>query len=80
MALSRCWKVIDRFSEGIDLFIHWVEMEDEPAARQQTNNGRCQQKNFRGKQTACLTEWCKQFVEKLKTRLGVRYFRLGSGA
>ena len=25
-ALSKCWKVIDRFSEDIDLSIHWADL------------------------------------------------------
>jgi predicted nucleotidyltransferase component of viral defense system len=34
-ALSKCWKVIDRFSEDIDLSIHWADLvgvADEQAA------------------------------------------------
>lgn len=71
-ALSKCWKVIDRFSEDIDLSIHWAdlaEVEDESAAWEQTNKSRSQKGKFRDKQTARLTEWSTQFVEKFNKRL-----------
>lgn len=71
-ALSKCWRAIDRFSEDIDLSIHWAdlaEVEDESTAWKQTTKNRSQQDKFRDKQTRRLTEWSAEFVEKLNKRL-----------
>ncbi|WP_409523310.1 nucleotidyl transferase AbiEii/AbiGii toxin family protein [Nitrincola sp. MINF-07-Sa-05] len=70
-ALSKCWKAIDRFSEDIDLSIHWAdlaEVEEESAAWAQSIRNPSQQKKFRERQTARLTEWSCQLVEKLNQR------------
>jgi len=71
-ALSKCWKAIDRFSEDIDLSIHWADLadaSDEAAAWEQSNKSRSQQKKFRDRQTTRLTEWSTALVERLNTRL-----------
>lgn len=72
-ALSKCWKVIDRFSEDIDLSIHWAdlaEVDDEAAAWQQSVKSGSQRKKFRDQQTGRLTEWSEQLVLRLNERFG----------
>jgi len=81
-ALSKCWKVIDRFSEDIDLSIHWADLadaEDEVAAWKQSISSGSQINKFRKRQSARLIEWSEQFVEKLNQRL-VEYCIDGLGA
>ncbi|MBD2860252.1 nucleotidyl transferase AbiEii/AbiGii toxin family protein [Spongiibacter sp. KMU-158] len=71
-ALSKCWHVIDRFSEDIDLSIHWADLagtDDEPAAWEQPTKSRSQRKKFRDKQTSHLEKWSSQFTDKLNQRL-----------
>ena len=71
-ALSKCWKVIDRFSEDIDLSIHWADLagaEDEAAAWEQSISSGSQIKKFRKRQNDRLIEWSEQFVGKLNQRL-----------
>ncbi len=70
-ALSKCWKVIDRFSEDIDLSIHWADLageDDEGAAWEKSIQSGKQQKKFRKKQTALLTDWSTALVERLNER------------
>jgi hypothetical protein len=70
-ALSKCWKVIDRFSEDIDLSIHWADLaeaDDETSAWEQSIKSRSQRDKFRDRQTARLTEWSSQLVDKLNQR------------
>lgn len=70
-ALSKCWKVIDRFSEDIDLSIHWADLaeaEDEASAWEQSIKSRSQRSKFRDRQTARLVEWSSRLVEKLNQR------------
>lgn len=72
-ALSKCWKVIDRFSEDIDLSIHWADLadaEDEVAAWEQSTSSGSQIKKFRQRQSDRLIAWSEQFVERLNLRLG----------
>lgn len=71
-ALSKCWKVIDRFSEDIDLSIHWADLaeaEDETTAWEQSISNGSQIKKFRKRQSARLVAWSEQFVERLNQRL-----------
>ena len=71
-ALSKCWKVIDRFSEDIDLSIHWADLadaENEAAAWKQSTSSGSQIKKFRKRQSARLIEWSEKFVERLNQRL-----------
>lgn len=70
-ALSKCWKVIDRFSEDIDLSIHWTELagaEDEKMAWEQSVKSRKQRDKFRDLQSKRLTEWSEELVNTLNTR------------
>lgn len=70
-ALSKCWKVIDRFSEDIDLSIHWAQLagaEDEDTAWQQSTKSRAQRDKFRQQQSKRLTEWSTQLVDSLNHR------------
>lgn len=71
-ALSKCWKIIDRFSEDIDLSIHWADLaeaEDESAAWEQSISSGSQIKKFRKRQSSRLMAWSEQFVERLNHRL-----------
>lgn len=70
-ALSKCWKAIDRFSEDIDLSIHWADLagvEDEHAAWEKSIQSGKQQKKFRKKQTQLLTDWSTALVDRLNER------------
>lgn len=65
---SKCWKVIDRFSEDIDLSIHWADLaeaEDEVSAWEQSIKNPSQRKKFRHSQQKRLNLWAGQFVERL---------------
>ncbi len=69
-ALSKCWSAIDRFSEDIDLSIHWPDLtgitEDEyNAAWEKTTKNRTQNDRFRKEQQARLIEWSTLFTAKL---------------
>ncbi|KJG37808.1 hypothetical protein UA32_12315 [Photobacterium angustum] len=72
-ALSKRWKAIERFSEDIDLSIHWHDMlngdEPEDKAWVQTTVSNSQNKKFREAQTKRLEEWTLGFCERLKSRL-----------
>ncbi|QIR07440.1 nucleotidyl transferase AbiEii/AbiGii toxin family protein [Salinivibrio costicola] len=72
-ALSKRWKAIERFSEDIDLSIHWHDMlnGDKPEAEAwaETTVSNSQNKKFREAQTQRLEEWTLGFFERLKARL-----------
>jgi Nucleotidyl transferase AbiEii toxin, Type IV TA system len=73
-ALSKCWNAIQRFSEDIDLSIHWADLaeaEDEVAAWEKSNSTTSQQKKFRDKQTQLLTQWSEDLVSRLTKRFVV---------
>ncbi len=70
-ALSKCWKAIDRFSEDIDLSIHWADLagvEDEVASWEHTTQSRKQRDKFRKQQQKRLTEWSLLLVDALNLR------------
>lgn len=70
-ALSKCWRIIDRFSEDIDLSIHWADLakvDDESVAWEQSTKSRSQRDKFRSLQSERLTEWSSQLVGKLNQR------------
>ena len=70
-ALSKCWGAIERFSEDIDLSIHWAhlaESEDETADWQRTTHSRSQIKRFRDRQGKRLEAWSGEFVKRLNER------------
>jgi len=71
-ALSKCWRAIERFSEDIDLSIHWSDLAGEPdeiAAWEQSTQSNSQKKKFRDRQTKLLTEWSENLVDRLNERL-----------
>lgn len=71
-ALSKCWKAIDRFSEDIDLSIHWADLaqtDDEEAAWLKSTATRSQRDKFRGTQRKRLNEWSTAFVANLNNAL-----------
>ncbi|WP_323813580.1 nucleotidyl transferase AbiEii/AbiGii toxin family protein [Cellvibrio sp. NN19] len=70
-ALSKCWNAIQRFSEDIDLSIHWADLaeaEDEAQAWEKSNSTPSQQKKFRDKQSKLLAQWSEFFVNRLNNR------------
>ena len=70
-ALSKCWKAIERFSEDIDLSIHWADLaeaEDEAQAWAKSVQSRSQQDKFRKTQQTRLITWSERLVEKLNKR------------
>lgn len=73
-ALSKCWKTIDRFSEDIDLSIHWADLaeaDDEAAAWDKSTKSNSQAKKFRDSQTERLKKWSIQLTDALNSRLCV---------
>ena len=71
-ALSKCWRAIERFSEDIDLSIHWSDLACEPdeiAAWEQSTQSNSHKKKFREQQTKLLTEWSVNLVDRLNERL-----------
>ncbi|OHY82025.1 nucleotidyl transferase AbiEii/AbiGii toxin family protein [Marinobacter sp. AC-23] len=71
-ALSKCWRAIERFSEDIDLSIHWSDLAgeaDEIAAWEQSTENNSQKKKFRKRQTKLLTEWSTDLIDRLNERL-----------
>ncbi|MDI4650576.1 MULTISPECIES: nucleotidyl transferase AbiEii/AbiGii toxin family protein [Pseudoalteromonas] len=72
-ALSKRWKAIERFSEDIDLSIHWHDMlnGDKPEAQAwaETTVSNSQNKKFREAQTQRLEEWTLGFFERLKAKI-----------
>lgn len=72
-SLSKCWNVIERFSEDIDLSIHWAELaghseEKEQEAWKASTRSRSQNQRFREQQQTRLEEWTAELVEKLNQR------------
>ncbi|MBG0709921.1 nucleotidyl transferase AbiEii/AbiGii toxin family protein [Enterobacter hormaechei] len=72
-SLSKCWNVIERFSEDIDLSIHWAELaghseEQEQEAWKASTRSRSQNQRFREQQQIRLEEWTAELVEKLNQR------------
>lgn len=70
-ALSKCWKTIDRFSEDLDLSIHWADLaeaEDEAAAWEKSTKNNSQARRFRESQNERLEEWSIQLVNALNER------------
>lgn len=72
-SLSKCWNVINRFSEDIDLSIHWAELvghseEDEQAAWEASTRNKSQNQRFRAQQQARVEVWTRALVEKLNQR------------
>jgi hypothetical protein len=70
-ALSKCWKTIDRFSEDIDLSIHWADLaeaENEAAAWEKSIQSKSQAKKFKDRQLERLEEWSNQLVVDLNER------------
>ncbi len=70
-ALSKCWNVIERFSEDIDLSIHWADLaeaDDEKEAWDKSVQSGNQRKRFRDQQTEKLTAWSGSLVERLNKR------------
>ncbi|USD35989.1 nucleotidyl transferase AbiEii/AbiGii toxin family protein [Ferrimonas sp. SCSIO 43195] len=72
-ALSKRWRAIERFSEDIDLSVHWFELcpddlEEEEVWEATTRSG-AQIKRFRKEQGPRLEEWSKDLVQRLAERL-----------
>lgn len=72
-SLSKCWNVIERFSEDIDLSIHWAELaghseEHEQEAWEKSTHNRSQNQRFRQLQQVRLEAWTTELVEKLNQR------------
>ena len=71
-ALSKCWRTIERFSEDIDLSIHWADLAgstDESADWAKTTKNPSQSKKFRKQQTERLTHWSRELAGRLNERL-----------
>lgn len=72
-ALSKCWQVIQRFSEDIDLSVHWAELsnlteeQERDAWLQSIKNG-SQARKFRELQQQRLLGWTEQLVDRLNQR------------
>ena len=70
-ALSKCWRTIERFSEDIDLSVHWSDLAgstDEASDWAQTTTNPSQIKKFRKQQAKRLTEWSMNLTESLNHR------------
>ena len=75
-ALSKCWGAIARFSEDIDLSIHWADLsghteENELAEWNQSTKNRSQNNKFRKKQQKQLQAWSEALVVTLNERLSL---------
>ncbi|WP_153827378.1 MULTISPECIES: nucleotidyl transferase AbiEii/AbiGii toxin family protein [Idiomarina] len=71
-ALSKCYSTIERFSEDIDLSIHWADLAesgDEAAVWELTTRNPSQQRKFRREQRERLEGWTNEFVQRLNGRL-----------
>ncbi|MCL5254871.1 MAG: nucleotidyl transferase AbiEii/AbiGii toxin family protein [Gammaproteobacteria bacterium] len=71
-ALSKCFNSIERFSEDIDLSIHWADLarvDDEAITWKQTTKSRNQRDRFRRDQRERLEIWANDFVRRLNNRL-----------
>jgi hypothetical protein len=72
-ALSKCWQAIERFSEDIDLSIHWADLAGHFEATEHeqwlayTKNS-SQKKKFKEKQQKRLTDWTEALVATLNKR------------
>ncbi|MEH6550622.1 MAG: nucleotidyl transferase AbiEii/AbiGii toxin family protein [Pseudomonadales bacterium] len=70
-ALSKCWNAIERFSEDIDLSVHWADLagsQNELAEWTATTASRSQNDKFRKRQSIRLTEWTNALVDRLNKR------------
>ncbi len=72
-ALSKCWQVIQRFSEDIDLSLHWTELSGLSEKREldawlQSIKNDSQAKKFRKQQQQLLQAWTEQLVVRLNQR------------
>jgi len=70
-ALSKCNHLIDRFSEDIDLSIHWSDLageEDEEGAWEKSTSTRSQNGKFRKRQANRLEAWSIELVDRLNAR------------
>lgn len=75
-ALSKCWNAINRFSEDIDLSIHWADLsghteEQEEAAWQASIANKSQASKFRKQQGEKLRGWTADLLDRLNQRLAV---------
>lgn len=71
-ALSKCWDTIHRFSEDIDLSIHWADLANAPDEQNEwtkTTLNRSQKDKFRKEQSARLLDWATAFTERLNRHL-----------
>ncbi|MCL1128048.1 nucleotidyl transferase AbiEii/AbiGii toxin family protein [Shewanella surugensis] len=73
-ALSKCWEAISRFSEDIDLSIHWADLsghteEEELAVWAKRTQSRSQNTKFRKAQQKKLQIWSENLVVTLNERL-----------
>lgn len=71
-ALSKCWQAIARFSEDIDLSIHWADLaqtSDEVALWEKSTKNNSQRSKFRKDQTNRLTLWTEKLTGQLNHRL-----------
>lgn len=73
-ALSKCWEAISRFSEDIDLSIHWADLsghteEEELTAWNQSTKNRSQSTKFRKAQQKQLQAWSEGLVDVINERL-----------
>ncbi|WP_218067853.1 nucleotidyl transferase AbiEii/AbiGii toxin family protein, partial [Escherichia coli] len=65
--------VIERFSEDIDLSVHWADLaghseEEEQQAWEQSTLNNSQDRRFREQQQERLTEWTNALAERLNQR------------
>lgn len=72
-ALSKCWQVIQRFSEDIDLSIHWSELSDLTDEQEreiwlQSTKSVSQARKFRDQQQQRLEAWAEDLVYRLNKR------------
>jgi hypothetical protein len=75
-ALSKCWSAIERFSEDIDLSIHWADLsglseEEELVSWLQSTKNPSQSKRFIKQQRKRLIEWSTKLADTLNMRLAV---------
>lgn len=73
-ALSKCWRAISRFSEDIDLSIHWADLsgvseDEERNAWEQSKASKSQIKKFRDNQQKRLESWTQAFITRLNASL-----------
>ena len=73
-ALSKCWEAISRFSEDIDLSIHWADLSGHTEAEElvewsKSTQSRSQNSKFRKSQQKQLQAWSEELILKLNERL-----------